>query len=173
MPVTREEWAATYAMQARSDFEVYKILTQLEEVEACHRLHYLQMACEKIAKAYRLRDTETSLENAQTRHVAFADFIEIYLRSRKVVKRYAARGEMLKNVTRDARLFARDIERLAPAVDREQTPQNVEYPWEDNGEVICPCRYDFPMLRRLRSPAGANFLKVIETAFSDFDEIRL
>jgi hypothetical protein len=51
--------AAAYLQQGRSDFDIYK---KLVDVPECHRLHYLQMACEKIAKAYRLRDTQTSLE---------------------------------------------------------------------------------------------------------------
>lgn len=173
MPVTREEWALAYAAQARSDFAVYKILVQLNSIEDCHRLHYLQMACEKIAKAYRLRDTEASVEQSLTSHRAFSNFIVIYCRATEVVKRYKGRNKLLLRITRTAKLLARDIERLAPAIDRENTPQNAEYPWLDNGKIISPCQYDFSSLWRLQTPEGVQFLRFIETAFSDFDEIRL
>lgn len=40
---------ALYLAQARSDLRAYDLL---EPAEPCHRIHYLQMATEKLAKAY-------------------------------------------------------------------------------------------------------------------------
>jgi hypothetical protein len=47
----------------------------LTGVPTCHRLHYLQMACEKLAKAYRLRDTKAAVDDLVSRHAGFAKFI--------------------------------------------------------------------------------------------------
>ena len=49
---SRTDWALAYARQGHSDFAIYQLLA-LRGVAVCHPLHYLQMACEKIAKAYR------------------------------------------------------------------------------------------------------------------------
>ena len=173
MPTTKGEWDDAYATQARSDFAVYRGALTQSGVEECHRLHYLQMACEKTAKAYRLRDTDESIEEARRSHVAFSKFIEGYVRSNAVKRRYSGRTDLLRKIDRISRLFASDIERLAPAVDPTQRPQNAEYPREADGKIVTPCKYDFSDLLRLYKPDGIQFLRFIETAFSDFEEIRL
>ena len=81
--------AKAYALQSQSDFRVYRLLmqstglpeTDLPGVEECHSLHYLQMACEKVAKAYRLRDTLGFSEENLYSHVAFSGFIQNLLKS--------------------------------------------------------------------------------------------
>jgi hypothetical protein len=44
-------WARGYAKQALSDLEAREILVS-GNAEKCHRLHFLQMASEKVCKAY-------------------------------------------------------------------------------------------------------------------------
>lgn len=44
---TDREWARAYALQALSDLEVRDRLA-VAGAEKCHRLHYLQMAAEKV-----------------------------------------------------------------------------------------------------------------------------
>ena len=44
-------WAQAFARQAESDLHVYDVLVTDPSLPACHRLHYLQMACEKLCKA--------------------------------------------------------------------------------------------------------------------------
>ncbi len=56
MPASRDAWASAFAAQSRSDWQVYTLLAAEPSIPACHQLHYLQMACEKIAKAYRCLD---------------------------------------------------------------------------------------------------------------------
>jgi hypothetical protein len=57
MSEPRRRWADAFLRQARSDLAVYHLLSGRSErdIPRCHALHYLQMACEKIAKAYRIR----------------------------------------------------------------------------------------------------------------------
>ena len=55
----RQAYAEAFAAQGRSDWTEYQHLSTLTypSLPWCHALHYLQMATEKIAKAYRIRDT--------------------------------------------------------------------------------------------------------------------
>lgn len=54
----RSAYADAFIRQARSDWQAYLVLER-SQVSSCHYLHYLQMVCEKVAKAYRLRDTQS------------------------------------------------------------------------------------------------------------------
>lgn len=168
MPVTNKEWADAFARQARSDMAVCELLLPINKLERCHKLHYLQMACEKIAKAYRLRDMGMTIEETESSHKAFSKFIEGHFKSPSVKRQYAGRKELLRNTERFARSLAEDIEKLAPAIDREATPQNAEYPWEDSGKIICPCDHDFSRLSRLDTPEGENFLDIVKVDFLDY-----
>lgn len=85
-------FADAYAEQSRSDFTVY--LLHLQGAEEYHRLRYLQMACEKIAKAYRLRDTKTFTEDDLYSHVVFSKRILDFLRMQQLKERY--RGQDAK-----------------------------------------------------------------------------
>lgn len=165
-PETKQLLARAYAVQSQSDFRVYRDF--LQDAEECHRLHYLQMACEKIAKAYRLRDTPNFLEENLYSHVIFSRFILNLLTSPQIKKRYHGQDAKLQQIERDARRLSREIEKLAPAVDREQTPANVEYPWVQEQSVFTPCTFSFANLSLLRSQGGLNFLKLIEIAIEDF-----
>ncbi len=167
----RTRLADAYAEQSRSDFTVYSVY--LQEAEECHRLHYLQMACEKIAKAYRLRDLVSFNPEDLYSHTVFSKFITGFLKSKLVRRRYASQDSKRRQVERYARSLAVEIEKLAPAVDREQTPANVEYPWEAGAAVFVPCRHDFPLSRRLREQNGRDFLKVLEIAIEDYEDITL
>jgi hypothetical protein len=50
---TRAAWARAFSRQGRADLDTFMFLSALAEapIPACHRLQFLQMACEKIAKA--------------------------------------------------------------------------------------------------------------------------
>lgn len=100
----------------------------MQDAEECHRLHFLQMACEKIAKAYRLRDTVTFTENDLYSHVAFSGFILNFLKSQQLVARYRNYDAKRRHMERYAKGLAKNIEKLAPAVDSDRTPENSEYP---------------------------------------------
>jgi hypothetical protein len=46
------------------------------DVPGCHALHFLQMATEKLAKAYRFRDTATKME---TLLIVYLDQVEPWI----------------------------------------------------------------------------------------------
>ena len=163
--------ADAYAEQSQSDFRVYN--EHLRGAEDCHRLHYLQMACEKIAKAYRIRDLVALGSHDLYSHLAFSRFIVGFLKNPQIRLRYVGRDAQRRQIERYAHVFAAEIERLAPAVGREQTPANAEYPWASGAAVFVPCRYDYPISRRLRERSGQDFLKLIETAVGDYETVRL
>ncbi len=140
----------------------------LKNAEDCHRLHYLQMACEKIAKAYRLREAETFTENDLYSHTAFSKFILFFLKTPRLRSRYRAQDAKRRQIERYARSLAIAIEKLAPAVDRANTPANAEYPWIENNKVFVPIRHQFDAARRLLEPAGQDFLALIEIAITDY-----
>ncbi len=178
----RDAWAAAYAKQSRSDFAVFEMFTNqilvkqcplLGQVEQCHSLHYLQMACEKIAKAYRFRDTATPIEDLLTSHVAFSKFIEGFLKAPDVKDMHKNKVSVLRNISRYARQYAERIELLAPALGSEKQPSNAEYPWADAMKIVIPCEYSFQDLDLLIEPEGRNFLKIIEIAITDFENIKI
>lgn len=168
----RGAFAEAFIAQARSDWAVYEILAVQRDVEPCHRLHYLQMVCEKVAKAYRLRDTTAPVDNIVSRHSGFAKFVAPFFIA--VLKdEYRNREAQLRQLLRQARAIAREIEKLAPAIDRLAAPENAEYPWERDGQVTAPCSYGFPSLDLLRQAGGRAFLNLVERALDDFENVTL
>lgn len=169
----RAGWALAYAKQGGSDFALFQLLSAMPDIPICHLLHYLQMAGEKIAKAYRFRDTETVEERLTTEHVAFSRFMQSYLGSPEIKQRYAGRDDQLRRIVKVARKLAREIEKLAPAVDRDASPANAEYPWLDDGRIVVPCEFTYPNLTLLTEPGGRTFLRLLELAIGDFERIRI
>ena len=86
-------------------------------MDVCHELHYLQMVCEKLAKAYRLRDTNSPVDDFIPKHTGFAKFVGPFFGA--VSKNeYRGKDAQLRGLITRARTLAREIEKLAPAIDR-------------------------------------------------------
>jgi hypothetical protein len=170
----RRQYAQAFYDQASSDWQVYRLLADAS-LPQCHPLHYLQMACEKLGKAHRLSTLDANVDTIATRHVGFAQFVNTFLRSPPVIARYAGKTAAHKSVCQTAAAIAREIEKLAPAIDRAQFPENAEYPWEKGdweqgtGEVLVPCKYPYPSLSLLKTHGGRAFLKLVEQAFRDWN----
>jgi hypothetical protein len=64
--------------------------------------------------------------------------------------------------------LAREIEKLAPAVDRVGSPENAEYPWQSGENIVVPCQYDYPQLSLLMTAGGRTFLKLVSRAIEEF-----
>ena len=47
-----EAWRIAYAKQALADLHAREKLLEHSELPDCQQLHFLQMACEKLCKAY-------------------------------------------------------------------------------------------------------------------------
>ena len=169
---TRNAWANGFVRQARSDWGVYRLLAA-SSVPPCHALHYLQMACEKVAKAYRCRDTPANVDELQQHHVGFTRFMRAFLLSPAIARDYEGQAARLREIAKAANQLAKEIERLAPAVDREARPDNAEYPWPQGDHVIVPCDYSFPGLSLLAVSRGRAFLRLISRALDDFEKVHI
>ncbi len=146
---------------------VFRLLAAQEDLVVCHELHYLQMVCEKLAKAYRLLDTKAAVDELVSKHTGFATFVGAFFLG-------ALKDEYLER-TRSSRAssLAREIEKLAPAIDRADAPENAEYPWQRDGKIVAPCTYEFPSLELLRQPGGRAFLNLIDRALADFERLAI
>jgi hypothetical protein len=121
------------------------------------------MACEKLGKAYRLRNPRADVDALVTRHVGFTQFIYEFLRSPAVMADYAGQRARHKAVNKTSSVLAREIEKRGPAIDRTLSPENAEYPWEHGdwengtGQVLAPSTYDYPALSLLYTPGVRAF----------------
>jgi hypothetical protein len=165
---TREEWAAAYHRQASSDWMLFMELLARADVPACHALHFLQMATEKLAKAYRFRDTATDEGSLLTKHVGFQKFLNSFLLSPQMRDEFAGHHAQLAAIRKGLAPIAQAVERLAPAVARQGSPDNAEYPWEVGESVVAPVDHTFDEVRLLRGGHGRTFLNVVTRAFAEF-----
>src|ERR1017187_53973 len=105
----RRAFAEAFIAQARSDWIVHRVLTERDDVDVCHELHYLQMVCEKLAKAYRLRDTNSPVDDLISKHTGFAKFVGPFFAA--VLKNeYRGKDVQLRGLITRARTLAREIE---------------------------------------------------------------
>jgi hypothetical protein len=161
---TLAEWSLAYAEQARCDMDAHAALCTHERIPDCQRLHFLQMACEKLCKAY-LCGMGARPEDLKTSHAYLKKDLPIVLSKQYALtygKKLKHSSHLLKRFTH----FAREIELLAPAVDDGgRRPDNCEYPWEDGpGRLTTPARHQFPNLNFLKEADGRHFLKLIGLA---------
>ncbi|MDB5309458.1 MAG: hypothetical protein JWO38_3660 [Gemmataceae bacterium] len=163
---TSAQWSHGYARQADADFKTFQALEPEPAVEVCHKLQFLQMACEKLVKAH-LCGEGTDPSALQTSHAYVAGSLPVVLRQTAVSLNLT--GPQAKWVLRHAKHLAQEVEVLAPAVKRGGTrPDNCEYPWEDaGGELHVPLDWSFHPAQLLVIPAGRTFLKLIRAAIND------
>jgi len=135
-------WRDAYFLQARSDYDAFKELNN-PRIPICHRLHYLQMAGEKLAKAYL---SPSNGEPPKKGHQKLVNLLKV-LKGRREIRRKLGFGDdhnafcsYVDSLTR----FAGQIELLAP-VGTNDRRMNAEYPWIDStGEVVYPAIYPYP-----------------------------
>ena len=168
----RQSWAAAFARQARSDWELHHRLATAGEAD-CHALHYLQMACEKIAKAYRIRDLTVDVDELTQHHIGFESFVSAFLLSPAFKEEYKHKSAQFRRTKTEMRRLAREVECLSPAVRREQRPDNSEYPWAAGTVVVAPCDYGFPNLSLLTTSTGRAFLKLVRRAMDEFEDVHI
>src|SRR5487761_19124 len=159
-----EDWARGYARQADADFRAWDLYQKHPEALSaeCHKLLYLQMACEKLCKAHLIR-RGSSPEALRTSHGYIAEPLPVIIK-----QEISFRNRNLKTVAwlvRHVAHLAREIELLNPAVQRAgHRPDNCEYPWESAGKVISPLDHSFPLLNLIVAPAGRTLLKLLRSA---------
>lgn len=104
---------------------------------------------------------------------AFAAQARAFFRTATVKAEYRGRDAAFRSLLANAERLAREIEKLAPAIDRAVSPENAEYPWERDGQVFRPCSYAYPNLDLLKTAGGRAIMRMVERAFKDYETLRL
>lgn len=132
-------WARAFARQACSDFEAWDWLCGDNSLPQCHRLHALQMAMEKAAKAYLMARGADPMA-LQSSHAYIAKNIPAIVRLE-----LASEGARPQWLMRAVQALTRRIELLHPQVDDGGVlPANCEYPWQNAaGDVVAPADHNF------------------------------
>jgi hypothetical protein len=136
--MTRRE---AFFKQAWSDYEQLKNFERRSDVALCHKLHYLQMALEKLLKAY--LSPVDGARPKKFKHQVLEEFLCVIKMSFDVQKK-STEDEFinflrLADVTREV---ARKIEGLVP--EGSGTQPDAEYPWQPGGGcVMSPLQYDY------------------------------
>jgi hypothetical protein len=138
------DWHEAYLAQARSEFAILRRLSA-PDVEYCHRLHYLQMVTEKLAKA--MLTPPGSETPAPASHVMFVKMLQV-LKGRREIRRQLRypKAEVFTSYINSLLDLAGRIERLSPDQAGFTRP-NPEYPWwkdRSTRQAWAPMEYDFP-----------------------------
>jgi hypothetical protein len=161
------DWARGYARQSRADLDAYDALCTMAELPECQRLHFLQMACEKLCKAH-LCQSGSDPVDLRSSHAYVGRVLPVVVR-----QQFAhSPDQSLKAwrwVLSHVPPLAREIELLAPAVDDGgDRPDNCEYPWEDrSGTLNVPADHSFANLGLLTTPAGRVLMKILRRSIQD------
>lgn len=157
---TAAEWATGYARQANADFKAWEAIQGNQSVCLCHRMLFLQMACEKLCKAH-LAQGGTPVAALQSSHGYVANPLPVVIRDQLLFVGYNLTG--MVGVLVFTRHIASEIEVLNPACNRNgQRPENCEYPWEDGNQILhSPLDWSFNLSQLLLAPHGRTFLKLV------------
>lgn len=154
--------------QAASDYRVYRLLLH-QVVEPCHLLHYLQMATEKVAKAYLWRDGQAP----SLTHSGLVQFLRnLTLASAserpRILRAFSFRTVATFRSSINRLLpIAYEVETLAPTLARGGP--NPEYPWPHLAPASSPARHQFDLWIRLRTtPTGQQFERTVRSAILNF-----
>lgn len=135
-------WRNAYFVQAQNDYQIFREFKKRTDIAMCQKLHYLQMATEKLAKAFMSAPAGGPPPRVHTVIVGFLRMTK----NRPEIRRQLgfgfdqqAYGLYINGLIE----VAEQIERLAPVGNEERA--NPEYPWIDGGgDVVCPVHYTFP-----------------------------
>lgn len=156
------DWALAYARQAQADFRAWELAERHPDAVAdeCHKLLFLQMACETLCKAYLIR-AGARPEDLQGSHGYTAKHLPGIVR-RQIIGT-GGNPDRMRGVLALTRHLAAEIELLNPAVRRGGARRdNCEYPWEAGGKVISPLDWTFQPLQLVAVRGGPTFVKLLK-----------
>jgi hypothetical protein len=165
MNVQQEVWW----QQAMSDHYVFALLRK-EGSPQCHPLQHLQMATEKIAKAYFWRSGSPPPRS----HASFVQFLRFLGQIRQSDRERIANLFSFKRFSdfqawiRSILPIAYDLERLSP--DLAEDGPNPEYPWPHAQPQTAPTSHNFAIWASLKSGQGRDLMRVIQMAVQRFPE---
>jgi hypothetical protein len=147
-------FAEAFRLQALSDLEAYESLVPTV-LPVSHRLHYLHMWLEKLCKAY-LWLPGTDAEDLRSRHQVVGAVLP-----RLVAERWRRLAAFPQRPHMPAiRAICREIDLLHPQIDDGgRRPDNVEYPWTENGVHLVPAGVKFALAETLYKNPGPALLK--------------
>jgi len=155
--------------QAKSDFSIFILLRRAESHE-CHLLHYLQMATEKISKAYLWRSGHAPPKT----HTGFVRFLRALIGRRpaeleRIAKIFGFRRSAdLDRWVSSVQILAYSLQNIAPA-EANDGP-NPEYPWPHAAPTHCPSDHTFLLWFELvNTGQGRKMMEFIDRAISRFD----
>ncbi len=158
------DWAKALARQADADFRAWELLEKNPRAVAaeCHKLQFLQMACEKLCKAHSIRRGPPP-QDLQGSHGYISNPLPVIIREQ--ARRMRRNLDGMQGVLAQVRLLAAEIELLNPAIRRDgRRLDNCEYPWETGAVVISPLDWSFTPSYLCRTRAGRTFLKLLREA---------
>jgi hypothetical protein len=127
----RHTWASAFSTQALADLETRDLLAETN-AEPFARLHFLQMAAEKLCKAYLL--DENGFDDLSYSHCIVQKQLP------RVIEHVLQRttdwsAGRRRAYLRELKPLIREMELLSPACDEKAArPDNCEYPWLDAPE---------------------------------------
>jgi HEPN domain-containing protein len=158
-------WSEVFLTQAKSDWQVFEHLEDTD-FPKCHALHYLQMATEKLAKAYLLIG-QTDIDVVRSSHQALTRYLQALSRNKRLSTALGMTTKQLRTHVKRLLPLAFEIEKLAPALAKDGS--NPEYPWEaPKGMFHVPAAHQFPVSKVLLEPRGHHLIRVIRTALEKF-----
>jgi hypothetical protein len=154
--------------QAQSD---YALFVQLRRggIHECHLLHYLQMATEKLSKAYLWRSGHAPPRS----HTGFVRFLRALLDRRAELDQIAKvlgfrRREDLDKWMRSVQPLAYSLQNIAPA--EAGNGPNPEYPWPHEAPAHCPIGHTFSLWNQLiNTGQGRKLIEFVEHAITRFE----
>lgn len=154
--------------QSQSDHEMF-VVCRSEGFAQCHTLHYLQMATEKLAKAYFWRSNTPPPKS----HAGFVQFLRFLGSIRNDRERIAdlfsfKRFEDFQAWLKITSPIAYELERLTP--DLANDGPNPEYPWPHARPQFSPVNHRFPVWESLMAGQGRGLLRFLRTAIVSFPQ---
>jgi hypothetical protein len=155
--------------QAQSDYAIFVQLRRTG-VHECHLLHYIQMATEKLSKAYLWRSGHAPPKS----HAGFVRFLRALLDRRVELDRIATvlgfrRREDLDSWVRSVQPLTYSLQNLAPA--EALNGPNPEYPWPHEAPAQCPVGHTFALWNQLTNTGqGRKLMEFVGRAIARFEE---
>jgi hypothetical protein len=154
---------AAFLRQARSDWEMFQLFRQRQPV--CHQLHFLQMATEKLAKAY-LWGTRTPPRIA---HASLVQFLRLVAHKGDVSAALEFHDQRNFHAWISSTIpLAAQVENLAPQLAGEGP--NPEYPFPRTKPTIAPIDHDFSLAQDLSKHKGKTFIHSIGRLLETFPQ---
>jgi hypothetical protein len=153
---TTREWSDAYLAQARADLEA---AGQLGGAVPSVFAMLMQMALEKIAKAWLLRTGQIDLAGATSSHLAASRMVALLKRDRR---RLATLGYGDAYAWKDVLPLVQELERAHPQL--AEGGAQLEYPWEQpDGSIAWPAR-DLSLALRLGDPRSTEAARLLRFA---------